>query len=150
MNKEFEEGNAITIPINYKSFIYFLIKNNVVVYVGQTRQGLYRPFSHRDKEYDEMKIILCDEKKLDLIEDKYILKYKPIYNKEINNAYSLHNARNKIRKILNNNITIPKLKKVIQELSINYFEFNNKNYLTYTDFKKIINYLEGNKWYGSF
>ena len=99
MNKLFEEKDAITIPINYKSFIYFLIKNNVVVYVGQTKQGLYRPFSHRDKEYDEMKIILCEPNKLDLIEDKYILKYKPIYNKEINSAYGLLNARNRIRKM---------------------------------------------------
>lgn len=111
---EFEENDiAITIPRYQDVFIYFLIKNNIVVYVGQTKRGVARPFSHKDKEFDSIKLIYCKEEELDILEDKYITKYNPKYNKTVNNAtnYSLHRARNKIRELFDNSITVPELKK---------------------------------------
>lgn len=51
-----------------------------MVYVGQTRVGLYRPFSHRDKEYNNVRILPCSETQLDDLENFYIAKYKPRYN----------------------------------------------------------------------
>ena len=148
MNKKFEEGDiAITVPSFNKCFIYFLIKDEVVVYVGQTQKGLIRPFAHQyDKEYDEIKIIYCEQKELDMLEDKYIKKYQPIYNKTVNLAmnYSLHRARDKIRKMFNNNcFYLPELKKIIKKLNINIYQNNGISYITIDDFEKIIKHIKG-------
>lgn len=133
---EFEENNiAITIPQYPKNFIYFLIKNNIVVYVGQTTQGILRPFQHKDKDYDEIKIIACAKEMLDFLEDKYIEKYMPKYNQTMNSSmnYSLIRARNKIRTIFNNKIDIRELKKIINNLKIELHVGNNRSCL----YKKI-------------
>ena len=90
----FEETNAKEIPLIKGSLIYFLVKNNEVVYVGQTKNGLYRPFSHYNKDFDKVYVKKCRTVDLDVIEDYYILKYKPIYNKQINDGYALSTCRN--------------------------------------------------------
>lgn len=142
---KFEEIGAITIAEYQNTFIYFLLRNGVVVYVGQTKQGLIRPFTHKyDKEYDEIKIIYCKEKALDMLEDKYIEKYKPIYNKTFNLAmnYSLYRTREKIREMFENKITIPILKKIISELEIEIFMINGNSYIKRKDFERIVDYLK--------
>lgn len=71
-------------------FIYYLLKNDEVVYVGQTRQGLLRPFCHiRDKDFDEVKIIECKKEELDSKEAEAISKYTPKYNKTMIDDYSI-------------------------------------------------------------
>ena len=144
MKKIFEEEGSINIPVNYKNFIYFLLKDGIVVYVGQTTQGLIRPFTHKDKDYDEMKIILCDEKELDIIEGKYIAKYKPIYNKAISSSYRLYRARNLLREMFNNKITVIDLKKIIKKLEIETFNFNGNVYINNYDFERVVEYLKRN------
>lgn len=64
-----DESMVITIPKYASNLVYFLLKDNEVVYVGQTTQGIVRPFSHRDKDFDEIKIIYCK---------KELLKIKPL------------------------------------------------------------------------
>lgn len=76
-----ESGNVITIKNSDKCFIYFLIDKDEVVYVGQTTNGLSRPFAHCDKEYDTVKAIPCHREMLDQEEHHYICKYSPKYNK---------------------------------------------------------------------
>ena len=120
---KFSENNneIITIPQYQKCFVYFLLKDGEVVYVGQTRNGLVRPLSHHDKEYDEIKILYCDPDKLDLTEDTYIQKYQPMYNKRNNYAirYGLTRVRDCIRKQTGiSNYTVPRLKKLLEELNI--------------------------------
>lgn len=142
---KFEEENiSITIPNYGNIFIYFLIKDGIVIYVGQTKHGLIRPLSHKDKEYDTMKIIYCNEDELDILEDKYITKYKPRYNKTLNNScnYSLNKARNKIRKLFNNYMTITDLKEIIRKLNIEIILINGNRYIKQEDFRKIIDYLK--------
>ena len=51
-----------------------------MVYVGQTKAGLYRPFSHKDKKYDNVKVIPCKLNELNTLEQQFIEKYKPRYN----------------------------------------------------------------------
>lgn len=140
---KFEENDiAITLPQFKKEFIYFLIKNNIVVYVGQTKkQGIKRPLSHIDKNYDEIKIIYYDITDIDYMEDYYIKKYKPIYNKTISYSqnYTLLKVRNLLRKILNNNsITKATIKKYIKIYNINTFEINKKIYIDIFEFKKLV------------
>lgn len=142
MKKIFEEEGSINIPVNYKNFIYFLLKDGIVVYVGQTTQGLIRPFTHKDKDYDEMKIILCDKEQLDNAEGNYIAKYKPIYNKAISKSYRLYRARNILREMFDSEITVNDLKKILKLLNIQAFEFNGNAYINNCDLQKVVNYLK--------
>lgn len=79
---KFDEPDYIhmTLP-NPDYLIYFLCQGDVVVYVGQTHSGLYRPYSHhKGKEFDNVKIIPCKLNELDALEKHFIEKYKPHYN----------------------------------------------------------------------
>ena len=123
--------NVITLPKYQNCFVYFLLKGGEVIYVGQTNNGLIRPLSHRDKDFDEIKILYCSAEELDLIEDKYIQKYKPVYNKQSNYAvrWGLKRVRDSIRRqTALTNYTIPRLKKVLKKLNItpekDYFNGN--------------------------
>lgn len=73
------EYASFTFPV-YEYLIYFLCQGDVVVYVGQTKAGLYRPFSHKDKKYDNVKVIPCKLNELNTLEQQFIEKYKPRYN----------------------------------------------------------------------
>lgn len=142
---KFEENDiAITIQQYQDIFIYFLLKEDVVVYVGQTKRGLVRPLVHKDKEFDTIKIIYCDSKELDILEDRYITKYQPKYNKTLNHAtnYSLHRSRDKIRRLFNNKINIPTLRKIINELNIEIYHIYDTSYIKSWDFEKIVDYLK--------
>ena len=145
---KFEEKKFVTV-VNYgKCFIYFLIKNDEVVYVGQTKKGLIRPLTHTDKEYDSLKIIYLYEIDQDVLEDFYIRKYNPIYNKTYNNFVnlSLTTARNRIRKIIGyEKFTIPKLRKTMLYLNIEEKEMNNQHYINSNDFEILYNFLKGRK-----
>lgn len=144
--KIFEENNCVTFKVEHKAMIYFLLDNNVVVYVGQTKQGILRPLSHKDKKYDTIKILYCDEKELNNLEDRYITKYRPKYNKTLNCAsrYSLMRARNNIRQEINNcEFTIWDLKKIIKKLNIELCSFNSKHYIKQNDYEKIVDFIKG-------
>lgn len=67
------------------SMIYFLTKDNEVVYVGQSKQGMNRIYFHKfsKKDFDSFYFINCDIEKLDELESYYILKYLPKYNKSL-------------------------------------------------------------------
>lgn len=80
--RKFDEPEYVhmTLP-NPDCFIYFLCQGDVVVYVGQTHSGLYRPYSHhKDKQFDNVKIIPCKLNELDALERHFIEKYQAHYN----------------------------------------------------------------------
>lgn len=133
MKFEDKEDATIFVGEHTKCFVYFLIYKQEVVYVGQTRNGLQRPFSHRNKIFDEVKLLYCDEKELDVTENIYIRKYKPIYNKELNYkvCYTMRKTRNSLEKELNITIYITDIKKIIKILNI-------KTEIDYTIQKAII------------
>lgn len=71
---------------NRNCFIYFLIKDNNLVYVGKSNNGiLCRINSHiKDKDFDSAYYVASSsEDLLDEYEKKYIVKYKPKYNKNV-------------------------------------------------------------------
>ena len=142
----FNELNSKRIEVINYPLIYFLIKDDEVVYVGQTKYGLSRPFSHRDKEFNQIEIIKCAEANLDILEDKYIIKYQPKYNTKINNGYALMTARNKLRKMLNNQITIRDIKKTMKFLNLSQIKVGNNQYILNDSIIKIYEYLEGNDY----
>ena len=140
-----ETKNVITIEQYQNIFIYFLLLKKEVVYVGQTKKGVVRPLAHKDKVFDEIKIMYCKENELDLLEDIYIKKYQPYYNKAVNYSmnYSLSRTRNKIRNYFNDrSFNLTKLKKIIKLLNIKVYTHEITPYISVDDYKTIIEYLE--------
>lgn len=68
--------------------IYFLIKDNTVVYVGKSNRCEIRVWDHffktvycpYEKNFDSFSIIKVEEDLLDEVERYYIAKYNPMYN----------------------------------------------------------------------
>lgn len=60
--------------------IYFLIKGNEIVYVGQTTNVHNRLQSHSDKDYDKVYFEPVDASVLRTVEYKYIRMFRPKYN----------------------------------------------------------------------
>lgn len=142
---KFSEKDFIAVPLYQNSFIYFLIKNDDVVYVGKTTQGLLRPLSHKDKDYDSLAIIYCTEENIDELEDKYISKYKPPYNKLMNFGmnYTLSRVRDEIRKRYNDKkFSKPALKRIMKDLDIAVFCENGSEYIKKKDFNRILTEYE--------
>ena len=71
---------------NEQDAVYTLLKNGVVVYVGKTTNIISRARQHqtdKEKDFDSIDVnwVLNDE--INLIEFAYIIKYNPIYNKDL-------------------------------------------------------------------
>lgn len=124
-----------------QSFIYFLMKNGEVAYVGKTKLGLGRPFQHSvDKAFDHVKILPCDESELDELESFYIAKYKPEYNKYMGaeSYYRLPVAKRKAREAGCNDYTVWALKKDAKRLGIELENFNGRVYIDKNDLNEIL------------
>ena len=134
---KFEEKNCKTIEVIRKPLIYFLINNDEVVYVGQTKYGLSRPFSHRDKEFNRLEILECKENELDILENKYIIKYQPKYNTLINKGYKIITARNKLRKVTGIDITVRDVRKIMKDFNIQSVIVGENEYLMNEDIIQI-------------
>lgn len=144
-----DEKNSISVPVYDDCFIYFLLDKNEVVYVGKTTQGISRPFHHKSsKKFDQIKIIYFESDKLDEMEDFFIKKYKPKYNKisNYNQNYSLKRVIEKLKneKVVNK-ISVVKLKKILNTIGVSVFidEYTGKENIAYEDYKKIKRYIGG-------
>lgn len=67
-------------PWKSGSGIYFLIKDNRVVYVGQSVSVHSRIGGHKDKDFDHYAYILCGKEILDALESLYIHVLRPPLN----------------------------------------------------------------------
>lgn len=138
-NKELTILPNIQTPI-----IYFLLDNDEVVYVGQSKAGLSRPYSHKDKVFTNVAVIYCEESELDRKETDYIRKYNPKYNMSIGYCdFSFGKARDFIRENTQiKDFTIYDLRKLIKKLNIETYEFRDLFYINDKDFEKIIDYIK--------
>jgi hypothetical protein len=76
--------------------IYFLIKDNEIVYVGKSKRISYRLNDHkRVKDFNRVFFIECNEEDLDEVERTYIRKFLPKLN--IANNYPIHRTHGVIR-----------------------------------------------------
>ena len=80
------------------SGVYLLIKNHIVVYVGQTMEFDQRLKQHSDKDFDRYHFFACDIDKLNHFEERLIDKFRPIYNKEMGCHYSIEHRRLLLRR----------------------------------------------------
>lgn len=140
---KFVEKEAFEIKLYEDCFVYFLIKDDEVVYVGQTTKGARRPFSHYDKEFNKIMAIKCKKEELDFLEDFYIKKYMPMYNRALNYKmnYSLGRAKKEIQELIDSTFNLTKLKKIIKQLDIKLFEHNGTLYMSIDDYFVILDYV---------
>ena len=145
---KFEENECFRfdVPKINNSLVYFLLYNEEVVYVGQTVQGLVRPLSHKDKVFDSVAVISVPEDLLTAVEDYYISKYTPKYNKTMRMYLPMLVARNRIREIIgNDSYTVRDVKKDAFDNGISLTVLGNGNvYISQEEFKKLCLLLHGN------
>jgi hypothetical protein len=67
--------------------IYFLFKEDQVIYIGQSRNGGFdrigQHLNYTDKDFDAYTIMPCHESEINELEAEYILRLNPPYNKNI-------------------------------------------------------------------
>lgn len=67
-------------------YIYFLLQEKRIVYIGQTIDFNQRKPGHADKDYDSFRLIKCPADKADHYEQRLIKYFKPLYNQTFNPA----------------------------------------------------------------
>jgi excinuclease UvrABC nuclease subunit len=73
--------------------VYFIIKDEEVIYIGQSVLLWERVRAHRHMKYDRYFFIECDEKELNYLESKYITQFCPDANIQFNPAKTKKWAR---------------------------------------------------------
>jgi Uri superfamily endonuclease len=69
--------------LNLDGGIYFLIKDGMIMYVGQAKNIVSRIIDHRKiKQFDRWSWIHCDFRELDHTERAYINALQPPWNKD--------------------------------------------------------------------
>lgn len=143
---KFEEKDFIDLTNIPTTFIYFLVQNQNVVYVGQTTKGLSRVYEHlSSKQFSNIYVIPCDKSDLDYLEDFYIFKYAPIYNKQPNREcrFALSKVIRKLKdKYSGINITKRKLNLILQKLDITPVKFNDIYYIKTEEYYIIENAID--------
>ena len=130
--------------------VYFLLKGEEVVYVGQTTKGMSRPFQHAlDKDFDSVKVIETEKENLDILEGCFIEKYTPKYNSKIVGK-DLFKSFKSLKSIIRKNegfenITIWDIKHAIKKLGIEPVMIDCKLYLKFSDCEKIERHIKEEK-----
>jgi len=74
--------------------IYFLFKNDELVYIGKTTKGLNRIMTHLEcKEFDSYSFHSCTERELNSLEIELIKRYRPSLNKTHNKGSLEHRQK---------------------------------------------------------
>ena len=76
------KGNSKLFELKESGYIYFLFKDGIIVYVGQTYSlATKRPYAHTDKSYDKIMVYEVEDKtQLNALESYLIYKLNPFYN----------------------------------------------------------------------
>jgi len=139
-----ENENSRILPNVQSPIIYFLIDGDEVVYVGQSKIGLARPYSHKDKTFTKIAIINCKESELDDKETEFIKKYNPKYNKKVGNSdYSYARIRTIIKNQTNiRDFNVYDVRKLIAKLRLKTHIFNGSAYISAEDFDKLFAFVK--------
>jgi len=60
--------------------IYFLSYKDKIIYIGQTKNWPIRAFVHKQMNFDQVRLLECEAKDLDIYEARAIRFFKPIEN----------------------------------------------------------------------
>lgn len=145
---KFEEKNAKRYEKkeNKQGYIYFLIKDEEVVYVGQTTSGISRPLSHKDKDFDYFYMKKCPFHLLDKRENEMIFKYNPKYNGAFNICDKWVGRNSIYKELLAYNISIRPIffDKIAETVGVKQFVFKVNKGVTQKDKVKIVKYIKKN------
>lgn len=143
------EEKTLTIPKYPNVFVYFLVdEDDDVVYVGKTTKGIIRPLSQKtSKIFDSIKIIPCEEKDLDIMENILINKYKPKYNGQRNfkSTLTIKKLRDAIRERYGwEDFDISGVKKLLESSNIKFTKdlYSNSYVIDELDLKQIFEVLD--------
>ena len=78
-------AHAHEVKVNKLSGVYFLINDNEVVYVGQSKNVIVRVAGHADdkfKVFNKVCVLSCGPANLDVLESAFIHKFRPRYNRQ--------------------------------------------------------------------
>lgn len=78
--------------------VYLLIKDHIVVYVGQTYDLEVRLKQHKNKDWDRYHFFECHPDSLNQFEERLIDKFRPKYNRSIHAPYSEHIRKLQLRR----------------------------------------------------
>lgn len=139
-----ENENSRILPNVQSPIIYFLMDGDEVVYVGQSKIGLARPYSHKDKKFTKIAIINCKESELDDKETEFIKKYKPKYNKMAGKSdYSYARIKTIIKNQTNiRNFNVYDVRKLVTKLGLKTHIFNGSIYINAEDFDKMFAFVK--------
>lgn len=119
----------------YLSVIYFLLKDSHVVYVGRSTNGLGVAFNHPKKDYDTVVYRWCNPEELEREQDRYILKYNPVYNTIVNSRYTEIYIKNRIKEYTGKQrITVHDVRKLIRASGVKLKYYKGKEFLLQDDF----------------
>lgn len=141
----FKECEKILVFPNIQCpIIYFLLDKEEVVYVGQSKFGVSRPFMHRDKDFTDVAVMECKENELDYYETKYIRQYNPKYNRKAGALeLTFKKARNRIRETtVFSDFTVNDIKRIMKKIKIQAKELDGLKYIDEDDFAKIIEFVK--------
>lgn len=112
-------------------YVYFLLEDDEVVYVGQTTNGMYRPFSHKDKKFNRVIAVPCEERNLNHMERNFIIKYSPKYNLSLpsRKTSSLHAFKKDVQEFFGLNASTSELYDILREKGLCPHRFHGEDYL---------------------
>lgn len=139
-----ENENSRILPNVQSPIIYFLMDEDEVVYVGQSKIGLARPYSHKDKKFTKIAIINCKESELDDKETEFIKKYNPKYNKMAGKSdYSYARIKTIIKSQTNiHSFNVYDVRKLVTKLGLKTYIFNGSIYINAEDFNKMFTFVK--------
>ena len=130
--------------------VYILYKNDEIVYVGQTKQLLFRIGNHsKTKDFDQFSYISCEsyEEMMD-IETALILELQPKYNHRVGGSYiSVNGFRDKVKEIAgssyDSSMYINRIRKKLKESDIELVNFKDSILFHKKDMEKAIELIMG-------
>lgn len=130
-------------------FVFFVYDNDKLLYIGYTEDIDKKSFNF-DFEYDKIEGYYFDKSYVDIDSyiDDLVIELKPLYNKKLRSYIIFQTAKEKINIMLEENgikrITLPRLKKILNELGIDGKVIDNCCYLSKHDCKLISEYIIDN------
>ncbi len=123
------------------SCVYLLKKDDVVVYVGQTKQGVKRISQHYDKDFDSVEIMPCSEELLNQKESYYILRHSPKYNTQPTNCRTIDGIKSYMAKKHKKRIYKKDIILFIESNNIEVISFKGKACVSLADFDVIVSHF---------
>lgn len=128
---------------NFDGKVYFLLKQNKVIYVGQSKSLKNRLMAHSDKDFDDMSFICVPEHSLNDVEAFYIVKFNPELNRAIPSS-NLYVGTGKVRSMMIEILDSTAVK-MINDVEVAYEtkkglnpKYKQKTYIKSTDSETLI------------